>query len=124
MIAGAAPPPVPRYPPLQRRQLLFCLLAGWIGFFSARHWLMPKWIERAESGQVTVAHAVERAIDETAGIVLACAGVVALACFFFNLVRRERQRRTDAAARELAFVTSLGHSLDIPFPSNNPSPRR
>lgn len=116
MIAGAAPPPVPRYPPLQRRQLLFCLLAGWIGFVSARHWLMPKWIERAESGQVTVAHAVERAIDETAGIVLAC--------FFFNLVRRERLRRAEAAARELAFVTSLGHSTDIPFPSNNPSPRR
>ncbi len=124
MNVAAAPLPVSHLLPLSRRQLVVCLLAGGSGFVAARHVLVPNWIARAETGRATLAWAMDQAISEVAGITPACFGIALFACAAFNLIRRERRRRSEASARELAFVTSLGHSLDIPFPSNNPSPRR
>ena len=130
MNVAAAPLPVSHLLPLSRRQLVVCLLAGGSGFVAARHVLVPNWIARAETGRATLAWAMDQAISEVAGITLACFGIALFACAAFNLLLllllllRERRRRSEASARELAFVTSLGHSLDIPFPSNNPSPRR
>ena len=123
MSAGEVPPPVSRGLPLGRRQLAFCLLAGWTGFMAARHWLMPAWIERAASGRATIARAMDQAIAEVVGIALASAAAALFACTLYNLVRRERRRRAGAAARELAFVTSLGHCAKPLSPSNE-SPRR
>lgn len=123
MSREAAPAPTTRFTPLNRRQMLLCMWAGYAAYLGARHWLVPKWIARAESGQVKAAHAIPRAIDETAAIVLTSVGVVAFVCYFFNVIRRERQRRAEAAARELAFVTSLGHCAEPLSPSNE-TPRR
>ena len=115
--------PVPRYPPLSRRQYVLCLLAGGAGCMAARYWLLPEWVGRVEAGTATLARALDQAVSETVGVALACAALALFACTMFNLVRRERQRRADMAARELAFVTSLGHSV-APFSPSNEAPRR
>ena len=120
MRAGEVPPPA-RVFWLERRQLLACLALACAGFLAARGWLLPRWIERAEAGKVSIAGAMNGAMSDIAGSVLACLGTGLLACNFYNRIRHERQRRADAARREIAFVTSLGNSRYSPLQPNDPS---
>jgi hypothetical protein len=115
---GDEPPPQ-GFAGLGHRQVLACLLAAFAAGPIARHWLVPRLQQRVADGLLQAPQAIESAAASAGGLMLACLGGALLACTLYNRLARERARRRQARAREITFLTSLGHSLPGPRPSSD-----
>lgn len=96
--------------------VLLTLAAGWM----ARHLLVPDLQQRVASGTLAAADAIDSAAASTAGLMLAVLGGALLACTLYNRLARERARRRQADARQIALLTSLGHRLSGRRPPSDP----
>lgn len=86
----------------------------------ARHLLVPDPQQRVASGTLAAADAIDSAAASTAGLMLAVLGGALLACTLYNRLARERARRRQADARQIALLTSLGHRLSGRRPPSDP----
>lgn len=107
-------PPARGFAGLGRRQGVACLLAPLAGVMVATHWRVPDLQERVSRGTLAPGKAIETAAASTSGFLLVCLASALLACTLYNRFARERARGRNAGAREMAFLTSLGHRLTGP----------
>ncbi|WP_148268116.1 hypothetical protein [Pseudoxanthomonas spadix] len=96
-----------------------CVLLTLAAELIAWHLLVPRLQQRVASGTLAAADAIDSAAASTGGLMLAVLGGALLACTLYNRFARERARRREADARQIAFLTSLGHRLPGRRPSSD-----
>lgn len=113
-------PPSRGFAGLGHRQGAACVLLTLAAELIAWRLLVPDLQQRVAGGTLAAADAIDSAAASTGGLMPAVLGGALLACTLYNRLARERARRRQAHARQIALSTSLGHCLPGRRPSSDP----